>query len=361
MRRVARLIGFLAVCLFFLIFMAAARPILLLAPRPERMRLVAECVRLWARACLRILGLKVNIHGFSDGPPQKKCGAGVPPAHSGREGQVGNLPHTFSWFPGVAREMKAPSNRRLLVCNHQSYLDVVIVASVLPTLFVAKTEVGRWPFFGWLAGLGGTVFVNREDARSGVKCAYRVSRLLREGVNVQVFPEASTSDGATVMPFKGLFFASAIRSQAPVLPLTIKFQSVNGKPVDMEGLDLLCWYGEMDFAPHFWKLLNIKSAEVSLMINEAIKPARARRAKALAQVARDRILRDFTNADAIAAARAEVPVEFARAEDHPRPDGPAGNQTATAADYIIGALLFSHFSPGGNESISEATSQSENK
>jgi len=322
MRRVARLIGFLAVCLFFLIFMAAARPILLLAPRPERMLLVAECVRLWARACLRILGLKINARGFSD---------------------------------------RLRLNRYLLVCNHQSYLDVVIVASVLPTLFVAKTEVGRWPFLGWLAGLGGTVFVNREDARSGVKCAYRVSRLLREGVNVQVFPEASTSDGATVMPFKGLFFASAIRSQAPVLPLTIKFQSVNGKPVDMEGLEELCWYGEMDFAPHFWKLLNIKSAEVSLMINEAIKPARARRAKALAQVARDRILRDFTNADAIAAARAEVPVEFARAEDHPRPDGHPGNETATAADYIIGALLFSHFSQGGNESIREATSQSENK
>jgi 1-acyl-sn-glycerol-3-phosphate acyltransferase len=321
MRRVARLIGFLAVCLFFLIYMAAARPFLLLAPRPKRMRIVAECVRLWARACLRVLGLKINAHGFSQG---------------------------------------LRSNRRLIVCNHQSYLDVVIIASVFPTLFVAKAEVSRWPLFGWLAGLGGTIFVNREDARSGVDCAYRVSRALREGVNVQVFPEASTSDGATVMPFKGLFFASAIRSQAPALPLTIKFQRVDGRPMNREALDLVCWYGEMDFARHFWRLLDIQSAEVLLMINEPIEPVRARRAKALAQIARERILRSFMNAEAIAAASAEVPVEFARAEDHST-DGMTGNETSTAADYLIGALLFSHFSPGRSETIREATSSIENE
>jgi 1-acyl-sn-glycerol-3-phosphate acyltransferase len=280
MRRVARLIGFLAVCLFFLISMAAARPFLLLAPQPKRMRLVAESVRLWARACLRILRLKINAHGFSD-----------------------SAPHQKRWD----KMASCPTNQRLLVCNHQSYLDIVIIASIFPTLFVAKTEVSRWPLFGWLSELGGTIFVNREDARSGVKCAYHVSRMLREGVNIQVFPEASTSDGATVMPFKGLFFASAVRSRAPVLPLTIRFQSVNGRPIEREELDLLCWYGEMDFAPHFWKLLNIESAEISLMINEPIKPVRAQRARDLARVARERILRNFTNADAIAAARAESP------------------------------------------------------
>src|SRR5262245_4627265 len=193
-------------------------------------------------------------------------------------------------------------------------MDIVIISSVFPTLFVAKAEVGRWPLFGWLSKLGGTIFVDRKDARSGVKCAYRVSRALRDGVDVQVFPEATTGDGSAVLPFNGLFFASAIRSQASVAPLTIKFQSVNGRPMNRETLDLVCWYDEMDVARHFWKLLNIESAEVSLMINDPIKPARAQGAKALAQAARERILRSFTNADAIAAARAEVPVEFARAE-----------------------------------------------
>jgi len=305
MKRVARLIGFLVVCVFFLVSVAAARLFLLGFSRPARMRLVAGCVKLWARACLKVFGLKINVHRLSD---------------------------------------DLHSKRRLFVSNHQSYLDVVIIASVFPALFVAKTEVGRWPLFGWLSRLGGTIFVNREDAHSGVSCAYRVSRALRDGVDVQVFPEATTGDGSTVLPFNGLFFASAVRSLSPVLPLTIKFQSVNGKPVDREALDTVCWYGEMDFARHFWNLLNIESAEVALMINEPIKPARAQRANVLAQVARERIFRSFANADAIAAARAEVPVEFARAEASSQPEEWPGNEPATAEDYIVGALLFSFFS-----------------
>lgn len=325
MRRVARLAGFLALCLFFLISVAAAQPVLLGLSRSARMRLVAGSVRLWARACLRILGLKINVRR----PP-------------------GDL----------------PSTRGLLVSNHQSYLDVIIVASVFPTLFVAKVEVGRWPLFGWLSKLGGTIFVDREDARSGVKCAYRVSRALRDGVSVQVFPEATTGDGSTVLPFNGLFFASAVRSQAPVLPLTIKFQSVNGRPADREALDTVCWYGEMNFARHFWNLLNIESAEVSLMIDESIKPARAQRAKVLARVARERIFRSFANADAIAAARAEVPIEFARADACAHSQERNGNEPATAEDYMVGAMLFSFFSSsasGQGEPLREATPQGENE
>lgn len=322
MKRVARLIEFLVVCLFFMISAAAARPFLLGVSRSARMRFVAGSVRLWARACLRVLGLKINVHRLS-----------------------GDL----------------HSTRRLLVSNHQSYLDTVIIASVFPTLFVGKTEMSRWPLFGWLSKLGGTIFVNREDAHSGVKCAYRVSRALRDGVNVHVFPEATTGDGSTVLPFNGLFFASAVRSQASALPLTIKFQSVNGRPMDRETLDLVCWYGEMDFARHFWKLLNIESVEVSLMINEPIKPARAQRAKVLAQAAHERIFRNFTNADAAIFARAKVPFEFARAETPSLSEEQDGSENATAMDLMAGALLFSLFSSGRGETVGEATPQSENE
>ncbi len=328
MKRVARLIGFISVCLFFLIFMAAAWPFLFFASKPKRMRLVALGVRLWARACLRVIGLKVNTLNLA-----------------------GDL----------------HSTRYLLVSNHQSYVDVVIIASVFPALFIAKTEVSRWPFIGWLARLGATIFVDREDARSGVSCAYKASRALRGGVNVQVFPESTTGDGTTVMPFKGLFFASAIRSQTAALPLTIKFQSVNGRPIDNETLDLMCWYGEADFAPHFWNLLKIESAEVALMINEPVKPVRAHGAKALAEMARERVFRSFANADAIADARAEVPVEFARAEANSRsdeqPDEQMDNGNKTAADFMVNAMLLSLFSPNRNEltaPASEIAPQSEN-
>ena len=289
-KRVTRLTGFLVLCLFFLGAVAAARLFLLGFSRPARMRLVAGLVRLWALACLKVLALKIDVHNLS-----------------------GDL----------------HSTRRLLVSNHQSYLDIVIIASIFPALFVAKTEVSRWPLIGWLSKLGGTIFVNREDARSGVSCAYRVSRALRDGVDVQVFPEGTTGDGATVLPFNGLFFASAIRSQASVLPLTIRFQSVNGKPTGRESLDTLCWYGDMDFALHFWNLLSIESAEVALIINEPIKPARPLRANALAGAARERIFKSFADADAIASILAEVQIEFAEAEACSRLEEWPGKKRAT--------------------------------
>ena len=191
-----------------------------------------------------------------------------------------------------------------------------------------------------------------------------MSRALRGRRQSFIPLEATTGDGSTVLPFNGLFFASAVRSEAkPVLPLAIKFQSVNGRPADREALDTVCWYGEMNFARHFWDLLNIESAEVSLMIDQSIKPARAQRAKDLARLARERIFRSFANADAISAARAEVPIEFARADACPHSGEQTGNEPATAEDYIVGAMLFSFFasSSGQTESLRDATPQGENE
>ena len=297
MKRVTRLIGFLVVSLSFMVFVAAARLFLLCFSRQARMRYVARLVRLWALTCLRVLALKINVHKLSQ---------------------------------------DLQSNRQLLVSNHQSYLDVVIIASVFPTLFVAKTEVSRWPLFGWLTKLGGTIFVNREDTHSSVIGAYRASRALREGACVQVFPESTTSDGSTVLPFHGLFFASAIRAQANVLPLTLRFQSLNGGPLDRKALDTVCWYGDTDFALHFWNLLNIESAEVALIVNKPIEPTRAQGADALARLARERIFWSFANADVITAAGPEVslelPVElldFAGAEACSRPEEWPQNEPAT--------------------------------
>jgi 1-acyl-sn-glycerol-3-phosphate acyltransferase len=149
MRRIARLIGFVTVCLVFLFSVILAQPFLIIALRRARERILARAAQLWAKALLMLIGLKVTARG---------------------------------------RRSDLPSTNYLLVSNHQSYLDIVVIASICPTLFVARTEVSRWPLLGWLAKLGGTAFVNREDARSGVGCAYRVSRALRGGVCVQVFP-----------------------------------------------------------------------------------------------------------------------------------------------------------------------------
>jgi 1-acyl-sn-glycerol-3-phosphate acyltransferase len=250
MRRIVRLLFFLAISVVFLAVGIFARPFLIFGSEQLRNRFSARGTQMWARMVMRLLNMKITIRGLK-------------PEHL--------------------------DNHYLFVSNHQSYLDIAIIASIFPILFVAKREMRNWPILGWLGRLAGTIFINRHDVQSGVSSAFRASRLLRTGISVQVFPESTTSDGSSVLPFKPLFFASAIRAQAPILPVTINFQAINGSEVNGKSRDLLCWYGEMDFLPHFWCLLNLDSVDISLMIHGAIEPSGYRRATPLAQIAEERI------------------------------------------------------------------------
>jgi 1-acyl-sn-glycerol-3-phosphate acyltransferase len=301
MRRIARLIGFIIFCLIFLIFAILFWPVWLFTSRRTRHRFFTRLIQIWARILLRMIGINVAPHGLDN---------------------VDSRSHY------------------LLVGNHQSYLDIVIIASIFPTLFVAKWEMRQWPILGWLAGLSGTIFVDRKETRSGVICAYRASRLLRNGISVQVFPESTTSDGTQVLPFKALFFTSAMRAQALVLPLTINFRIVNGRRVDDLTRDLMCWYGEMNFLHHFWDLLRMDSAEVSLMIHEPIKPSRMQRAKIIAQAAQQKVISGFDSDQAAAKEGSRVEEQIQIEKNH-------------STDFIIGALLFSLLASNQSETVSE--------
>jgi 1-acyl-sn-glycerol-3-phosphate acyltransferase len=306
MKQIARLFCFISICLFFLIFALFSYPFLI--SQRARSRVHTLGTQIWARLLLRLIGIKVITQGLN---PEYR------------------------------------NSHYLLVSNHLSYLDIAIIASVFPAKFVAKREVGGWPIIGLLAKLGGTIFIDREDTHDSVRCAYRVSRSLRNGSSVQVFPESTTSNGTQVLPFKALFCASAIRAGAQILPLTINLHVVNGRPLDDQTREALCWYGEMDFLPHFWDLLKIDSAEISLMFHQPIKTSREYGAEALARRAQYEVANgfDYDKTSAIEAARAEVPVEFAAAREQAQTTEVAENEDDRAADFIIGALLHSLFAP----------------
>lgn len=254
MKRIARLFGFVIICLISLAVALIAQPVLFFASTRRRLRFMALVGRTWARALLRMMGIKVVADGLL-------------PEHD--------------------------LNHYLLVSNHQSYLDIIIIASIFPTSFVAMQEVRDWPLLGWLARLGGTVFVNREDTHSSVRCAYRASRLLRDQITMQVFPESKTNDGTRIQPFKALFFASALRAQAPILPLTLNTRAINGQTVDELNRDRVCWYGDMEFMPHFWDFLTVDSAEFSVVIHESIRPLRMQGARSIAQAAEQKVISGF--------------------------------------------------------------------
>jgi 1-acyl-sn-glycerol-3-phosphate acyltransferase len=115
----------------------------------------------------------------------------------------------------------------LLVANHISWLDIHIINSIRPVIFVAKADVSKWPIFGYLASMLGTIFLKREKL-SDIK---RVIQLMKDKFAnqevVAIFPEGTSSDGKAVLPFKSNLFESAHQAHVDVLPITIQYTENN--------------------------------------------------------------------------------------------------------------------------------------
>lgn len=150
----------------------------------------------------------------------------------------------------------------LVVSNHLSYLDILFYASLMPCIFVSKSEVLSWPLFGILARCGGTIFVERGRTHGVDEPARRIADALTLGVPVVLFPEGTSSDGITVLPFRAALFQSAIVTQTPILPAAIAYSLADGVEAD------LCYYGEITFLPHLLAALARKGVEAKIRFED---------------------------------------------------------------------------------------------
>ncbi|MBF0557829.1 MAG: 1-acyl-sn-glycerol-3-phosphate acyltransferase [Nitrospirae bacterium] len=154
-----------------------------------------------------------------------------------------------------------------IVSNHCSYLDILVIGTIMPSVFVSKSEVASWPFLGRLVKLAGTVFVNRESKIASVKALESIKERLSSGISVVVFPEGTTSNGLTIRDFKSTLFKAPIDSSVPVLPLSIAYSHIERRPVTAGTIDTVAWHSDMDFLPHFWNLLGLRRIDVCLHFN----------------------------------------------------------------------------------------------
>ena len=111
----------------------------------------------------------------------------------------------------------------LLVANHISWLDILVMHAARHCRFVAKADVKRWPLIGTLATGGGTLYIERESRRDAMRVVHRMAESLRAGDVLAVFPEGTTSDGRTVLPFHANMLQAAISADAPALPVALTF------------------------------------------------------------------------------------------------------------------------------------------
>lgn len=150
----------------------------------------------------------------------------------------------------------------LVVSNHLSYLDIVMLSAAMPCFFVAKAEIDKWPYFGKAARVGGTMFIDRSSLASAQQVAGMISKRLKLPVPVLFFPEGTSTDG-TVLRFHSRLFEPAILAGSPVTATSIRYVIDDGTS-ERE----LCWYGDDAFAPHLLKTLNTPGFHAKLHFGE---------------------------------------------------------------------------------------------
>ena len=139
-------------------------------------------VQVWASRMLQILGIEMRVEG-------------QPPLHG----------------------------PMLLVCNHISWLDILVVHAARHCRFVSKSDVAHWPLIGRLATGAGTLYIERESRRDALRVVHKMADSLRAGDVVAVFPEGTTGDGRTVLPFHSNLLQAAVSADAPVQPMGLNY------------------------------------------------------------------------------------------------------------------------------------------
>ena len=146
-----------------------------------------------------------------------------------------------------------PAPGAIIVANHVSYLDILVLAAMKPVVFVAKREVRAWPIFGWFARSAGTRFIDRERRGDVARVAAEFGSAVAEGVSVVIFLEGTSTDGRAVKPFKSSLLAPAVEGHWPVVPAAISYALPAGHDVATE----VCWWGDMTLAPHLLHLFTL--------------------------------------------------------------------------------------------------------
>lgn len=188
-----------------------ALPLMLLVPAAESV-LQPMIVGTWARATLWIMGVRVRVEG------------------------------------------PRPAGGFFLVANHLSYIDIPVLLSQLNGRFLAKSEIASWPVLGLLARATGTLFIDRSRKRDLTRAIEEVTALIQRGPGVIVFPEATSTDGAEVHPFKPSMFEVPSQLGLEVSCAALHYANPPGVRPAWENV---CWWGDADFAPHFWEFLKL--------------------------------------------------------------------------------------------------------
>ena len=167
----------------------------------------------------------------------------------------------------------------LLVANHISWLDIVVMHAARHCRFVSKDDVQRWPIVGVLATGAGTLYVKRTSSRDAMRVVHRMTQALRDGDVLAVFPEGTTTDGRALLPFHANLLQAAISAQSGVLPVALSYTDASAKGPSQA----VTYIGDASLVGSIWRTLGARGVTASVSFGTAQHAdGRDRRAWALA-------------------------------------------------------------------------------
>lgn len=190
----------------------------------------------------------------------------------------------------------------LLISNHTSWLDIPVLSAVAPVSFVAKREVGTWPFVSALARLQRTVFVDRDRKSAAGQSANEIAQRLTQGDTVVLFAEGTSSDGNRVLPFLTSLFGAVKPPSGTAGPpadtvvqtISLAYTRLHGLPLGFADRAHVGWYGDMEMTSHAWALLQAGPLDAAIRIGRPIPLSDFPDRKALARHSETEVRQNVT-------------------------------------------------------------------
>lgn len=144
----------------------------------------------------------------------------------------------------------------LMVSNHVSWLDILLLASVANPRFLSKAEIRKWPLIGWAGQQIDTLFIKRGERSASEAASAGIAEGLQQGNRILIFPEGTTTEGKVVKRLHARLFGAAINTRSLVQPIVIHYTDDNDTS---DTSDRIHFVGEQNLMSNLWLLLGCQN------------------------------------------------------------------------------------------------------
>jgi 1-acyl-sn-glycerol-3-phosphate acyltransferase len=154
--------------------------------------------------------------------------------------------------------------RGALITNHQTYIDILVLAALHPCVFVSKAEIAKWPVVGWMTTMAGTLYVHRGRGGSADRARAGMQEVADSGLPVVFFPEGTTTNGQEVLKFHSGILAQAMLVDEPVTAGYIEYSLGEGNEAGASVADDVAFWGDQTMWPHMWRFVGLRNVRAKV-------------------------------------------------------------------------------------------------